>query len=29
MRPMDPDGEMAPRERETGATKDIGMGTVW
>ena len=26
---MDPDGEMAARERETGATKDIGMGTLW
>ena len=23
---MDPDGEMAARERETRATKDIGMG---
>jgi hypothetical protein len=26
MWPMDPDGEMTARERETRATKDIGMG---
>jgi hypothetical protein len=29
MRPMDPDGDEAPRGREFRATEDIGIGTVW
>jgi hypothetical protein len=29
MRPMDPDGHVAPQGREFRATNDIGMGTVW
>jgi hypothetical protein len=26
---MDPDGAVTARERESWATKDIGMGIVW